>query len=139
MKINDYKLEINTLGNGDLYALRNGDKIFVDTIEIKGKNAAQVDQLIKDTLQKHQMEIVSVEETIFEKEDLIDRKSDLYLIRKSMRKILKNLGNDKISIEDKKDTLDIYETMCKASSVATKACIVELAYDKFEKEISDND
>lgn len=135
MKINDYKLEFNAVGNGDLFALRNGDKIFVDTLEIKGKNAVEVDQLIKETLEKHQMEIVDIEETIIEKEDLTERKSDLSLVRKSMRKILKDLGGNKMSTEEKKDVLDIYETMCKASSVATKACVVELAYDRFEKEI----
>ena len=137
MKVNNYELKVNNVGSGELYAFRNGDKILIDVLDIKDKNSVQVEQLIKETLEKHQIEVVDVEETILEKFDLVDRKSDLSLVRHSMRKILKNFGSTKVSLDEKKELLEVYETMCKASSVITKACTVELAYDRFEKEIDD--
>jgi len=137
MKVNNYELKVNNVGSGELYAFRNGDKILIDVLDIKDKNSVQVEQLIKETLEKHQIEVVDVEETILEKSDLTDRKSDLSLVRHSMRKILKNFGSTKVSLDEKKELLEVYETMCKASSVITKACTVELAYDRFEKEIDE--
>lgn len=137
MKVNNYELKVNNVGSGELYAFRNGDKILIDVLDIKDKNSVQVEQLIKETLEKHQIEVVDVEETILEKSDLVDRKQDLSLVRHSMRKILKNFGSTKVSLDEKKELLEVYETMCKASSVITKACTVELAYDRFEKEIDD--
>ena len=128
MKINNYSLVITSPESGDLYATRNGQKILVDQIDIKDKNSAQIDELVKYTLEKHDMEVVDVTETVTD--TIAKRKNDLSAVRSSMRKILKTFGDKNISLEDKKELIDVYEIMCKASDVMIKTCVVELTYDK---------
>lgn len=138
MQVNDYKLEVDESGFGNLYIFRNGDKIFVEKLYIEGKNAAEVNQLVQDKLEEYHYDVVDVEHPIVEKEDLFDRKADLSLVRTNMRKILKTFGSTKYTLEQKKEMLDIYEVMCKAADVITKSCVVELTYDKFAKDIEND-
>lgn len=133
MKINDYKIEINEEGKHELFAIRNTEKIYVG--EVVGENAEEVETNAKQLLVSNNMELASINETIVEKEDFTDRKADLSYIRNQMRKIMRELGNDKLTIEQKKSMLGIYGTMVNAATVVTKACIVELAYDKFGQEL----
>lgn len=133
MKINDYKIEINEEGKHELFAIRNTEKIYVG--EVVGENAEEVETNAKQLLVSNNMELASINETIVEKEDFTDRKADLSYIRNQMRKIMRELGNDKLTIEQKKSMLGIYGTIVNAATVVTKACIVELAYDKFGQEL----
>ena len=133
MKINDYKIEINEEGKHELFAIRNTEKIYVG--EVVGENAEEVETNAKQLLVSNNMELASINETIVEKEDFTDRKADLSYVRNQMRKIMRELGNDKLTIEQKKSMLGIYGTMVNAATVVTKACIVELAYDKFGQEL----
>lgn len=135
MKINDYKLEIRNEDTGELYVFRNGEKIFVQDIDIKNKNSSEVDELVKNVISYHNYEVVDVSQTIIERDDLTDRKADLSMVRTSMRKILKDFGNRNMSLAEKKEMIDVYEVMCKAADVITKSCVVELAYDKFASDI----
>ena len=68
MKINDYKIEINEKGEHELFAIRNTEKIYVS--KIAGNNAEQAEENAKLALQENDMQIVSVQETIVEREDL---------------------------------------------------------------------
>ena len=133
MRINDYKIEINEEGKHELFAIRNTEKIYVG--EVVGENAEEVETNAKQLLVSNNMELASINETIVEKEDFTDRKADLSYVRNQMRKIMRELGNDKLTIEQKKSMLGIYGTMVNAATVVTKACIVELAYDKFGQEL----
>ena len=133
MKINDYKVEINEKGEHELFAIRNTEKIFVG--EVAGSDAEQVEENAKQLLEKNGMELVNVQEVILEREDLVDRKGDLSYVRTQMRKIMKELGNSSTSLEQKKSMLGIYGTMCNAATIITKACVVELAYDKMGREL----
>lgn len=133
MKINDYKIEINEKGEHELYAIRNTEKIYVG--EVPGTDAEQVDQNALILLEKNNMQIVDVQQTILEREDLADRKGDLSLVRTEMRKIMKNLGDKNTSLEQKKSMLGVYGTLCNAANLVVKACSVELAYDKMGREL----
>ena len=133
MKINDYKIEINEQGKHELFAIRNTEKIYVG--EISGNNATEVEENARQLLALNQMELVSVQQTIIEREDLADRKGDLSYVRTQMRKIMKELGDKNTNIEQKKEMLGVFTTMCNAATIITKACIVELAYDKMSKEL----
>ena len=133
MKINDYKIEINEQGEHELYAIRNTEKIFVGKVD--GDNAVQVEENAKQLLTLNDMQLVGVQETIIEREDLADRKADLALVRNEMRKIMKELGNKNIPLEQKKSMLGVYGTLCNAATLITKACVVELAYDKMGKDL----
>lgn len=133
MKINDYKIEINEQGKHELFAIRNTEKIYVG--EIVGENAEQVETNAKQLLSSHDMQLVGVQETIVEREDLADRKADLALVRNEMRKIMKELGNKNIPLEQKKSMLGVYGTLCNAATLITKACVVELAYDRMGKDL----
>lgn len=134
MKINDYKVEMNDNHNYDVIAIRNTERIKVGEINY-GFNAEQVDELARTMLAQNNMQLVSVQETIVEREDLVDRKADLALVRNEMRKIMKELGNKNVPLEQKKAMLGVYGTLCNAATIVTKACIVELAYDKMGKEL----
>lgn len=133
MKINDYKIEINEQGKHELFAIRNTEKIYVG--EVVGENAEQVETNARQLLTSHDMQLVGVQETIIEREDLVDRKADLALVRNEMRKIMKELGNKNIPLEQKKSMLGVYGTLCNAATLITKACVVELAYDKMGKDL----
>ena len=133
MKINDYKIEINEKGKHELFAIRNTEKIYVG--EVVGENAEQVENNARQLLSSHDMQLVGVQETIVEREDLVDRKADLALVRNEMRKIMKDLGNKSIPLEQKKSMLGVYGTLCNAATLITKACVVELAYDKMGREL----
>lgn len=133
MKINDYKIEINEQGKHELFAIRNTEKIYVG--EVVGENAEQVETNARQLLSSHDMQLVGVQETIIEREDLVDRKADLALVRNEMRKIMKELGNKNIPLEQKKAMLGVYGTLCNAATLMTKACVVELAYDRMGREL----
>lgn len=133
MKINDYKIEINEQGKHELFAIRNTEKIYVG--EVVGENAEQVETNARQLLSASNMELVGVQETIIEREDLVDRKADLALVRNEMRKIMKELGNKNVPLEQKKSMLGVYGTLCNAATLITKACVVELAYDKMGREL----
>ena len=133
MKINDYKIEINEQGKHELFAIRNTEKIYVG--EVVGENAEQVETNARQLLSSHDMQLVGVQETIIEREDLADRKADLALVRNEMRKIMKELGNKNVPLEQKKSMLGVYGTLCNAATLITKACVVELAYDKMGREL----
>ena len=133
MKINDYKIEINEQGKHELFAIRNTEKIYVG--EVVGENAEQVETNARQLLSSHDMQLVGVQETIVEREDLVDRKADLALVRNEMRKIMKDLGDKKIPLEQKKSMLGVYGTLCNAATLITKACVVELAYDRMGREL----
>lgn len=133
MKINDYKIEINEQGKHELFAIRNTEKIYVG--EVVGENAEQVETNARQLLSSHDMQLVGIQETIIEREDLADRKADLALVRNEMRKIMKELGNKNVPLEQKKSMLGVYGTLCNAATLITKACIVELAYDKMGREL----
>lgn len=133
MKINDYKIEINEKGEHELFAIRNTEKIYVG--EVVGENAEQVETNARQLLSSHDMQLVGVQETIVEREDFADRKADLALVRNEMRKIMKELGNKNVPLEQKKAMLGVYGTLCNAATLITKACIVELAYDKMGREL----
>ena len=133
MKINDYKIEINEQGKHELFAIRNTEKIYVG--EVVGENAEQVETNARQLLSSHDMQLVGVQETIVEREDLADRKADLALVRNEMRKIMKELGNKNVPLEQKKSMLGVYGTLCNAATLITKACVVELAYDKMGKDL----
>jgi len=133
MKINDYKIEINEQGKHELFAIRNTEKIYVG--EVDGENAEQVEINARQLLATNNMQLVGVQETIVEREDLADRKADLALVRNEMRKIMKELGNKNVPLEQKKSMLGVYGTLCNAATLITKACIVELAYDKMGREL----
>lgn len=133
MKINDYKIEINEQGKHELFAIRNTEKIYVG--EVVGENAEQVETNARQLLSSHDMQLVGVQETIVEREDLVDRKADLSYVRNQMRKIMRELGNDKLTTEEKKSMLGIYGTIISAATVTTKACVVELAYDRMGREL----
>lgn len=133
MKINDYKIEINEQGKHELFAIRNTEKIYVG--EVVGENAEQVETNARQLLSSHDMQLVGVQETIIEREDLADRKADLALVRNEMRKIMKELGNKNIPLEQKKSMLGVYGTLCNAATLITKACVVELAYDKMGRDL----
>ena len=133
MKINDYKIEINEQGKHELFAIRNTEKIYVG--EVVGENAEQVETNARQLLTSHDMQLVGVQETIIEREDLADRKADLALVRNEMRKIMKELGNKNVPLEQKKSMLGVYGTLCNAATLITKACVVELAYDKMGKDL----
>lgn len=133
MKINDYKIEINEQGKHELFAIRNTEKIYVG--EVVGENAEQVETNARQLLTSHDMQLVGVQETIVEREDLVDRKADLALVRNEMRKIMKELGNKNVPLEQKKAMLGVYGTLCNAATLITKACVVELAYDRMGREL----
>ena len=133
MKINDYKIEINEQGKHELFAIRNTEKIYVG--EVVGENAEQVETNARQLLTSHDMQLVGVQETIVEREDLVDRKADLQLVRNEMRKIMKELGNKNVPLEQKKAMLGVYGTLCNAATLITKACVVELAYDRMGREL----
>lgn len=133
MKINDYKIEINEQGKHELFAIRNTEKIYVG--EVVGENAEQVETNARQLLVSNDMQLVGVQETIVEREDFTDRKADLALVRNEMRKIMKELGNKNVPLEQKKAMLGVYGTLCNAATITTKACVVELAYDKFGQEL----
>ena len=133
MKINDYKIEINEQGKHELFAIRNTEKIYVG--EVVGENAKQVETNARQLLSSHDMQLVGVQETIIEREDLADRKADLALVRNEMRKIMKELGNKNVPLEQKKSMLGVYGTLCNAATLITKACVVELAYDKLGRDL----
>lgn len=133
MKINDYKIEINEQGKHELFAIRNTEKIYVG--EVVGENAEQVETNARQLLSSHDMQLVGVQETIVEREDLVDRKADLALVRNEMRKIMKELGNKNVPLEQKKSMLGVYGTLCNAATLITKACVVELAYDRMGKDL----
>ena len=133
MKINDYKIEVNEQGKHELFAVRNTEKIYVG--EVIGENAEEIENNAVQLLKKNNMELVSVQQTIIEREDLTDRKTDLQLVRNEMRKIMKDLGNKNIPLEQKKSMLGVYGTLCNAATIITKACVVELAYDKLGREL----
>lgn len=133
MKINDYKIEINEKGEHELFAIRNTEKIYVG--KIAGNNAEQAEENAKLVLQENDMQIVSVQETIVEREDLVDRKVDLSYVRTQMRKIMRELGNKETTLEQKKQMLGVFGTICNAATIITKACIIELAYDKMGKDL----
>ena len=133
MKINDYKIEINEQGKHELFAIRNTEKIYVG--EVVGENAEQVETNARQLLSSHDMQLVGVQETIIEREDLADRKADLALVRNEMRKIMKELGNKNVPLEQKKSMLGVYGTLCNAATLITKACVVELAYDKMGRDL----
>lgn len=133
MKINDYKIEINEQGKHELFAIRNTEKIYVG--EVVGENAEQVETNARQLLSSHDMQLVGVQETIVEREDLVDRKADLALVRNEMRKIMKELGNKNVPLEQKKSMLGVYGTLCNAATLITKACVVELAYDKLGRDL----
>ena len=133
MKINDYKIEINEQGKHELFAIRNTEKIYVG--EVVGENAEQVEINARQLLSSHDMQLVGVQETIIEREDLADRKADLALVRNEMRKIMKELGNKNVPLEQKKSMLGVYGTLCNAATLITKACVVELAYDRMGKDL----
>lgn len=133
MKINDYKIEINEQGKHELFAIRNTEKIYVG--EVVGENAEQVETNARQLLTSHDMQLVGVQETIIEREDLVDRKADLALVRNEMRKIMKQLGDKNVPLEQKKSMLGVYGTLCNAATLMTKACVVELAYDKMGREL----
>jgi hypothetical protein len=133
MKINDYKIEINEQGKHELFAIRNTEKIYVG--EVVGENAEQVETNARQLLSSHDMQLVGVQETIIEREDLADRKADLALVRNEMRKIMKELGNKNVPLEQKKSMLGVYGTLCNAATLITKACVVELAYDRMGKDL----
>lgn len=133
MKINDYKIEINEQGKHELFAIRNTEKIYVG--EVVGENAEQVETNARQLLASNDMELVGVQQTIIEREDLADRKADLALVRNEMRKIMKELGNKNVPLEQKKSMLGVYGTLCNAATLITKACVVELAYDRMGKDL----
>lgn len=133
MKINDYKIEINEQGKHELFAIRNTEKIYVG--EVVGENAEQVETNARQLLSANNMELVGVQQTIIEREDLTDRKADLQLVRNEMRKIMKELGNKNVPLEQKKSMLGVYGTLCNAATLITKACVVELAYDKLGRDL----
>lgn len=133
MKINDYKIEINEQGKHELFAIRNTEKIYVG--EVVGENAEQVETNARQLLSSNDMQLVGVQETIVEREDFADRKADLSYVRNQMRKIMRDLSNEKLTIEQKKSMLGIYGTMVSAATLVTKACVVELAYDKFGQDL----
>ena len=133
MKINDYKIEINEKGEHELFAIRNTEKIYVG--EVPGTDAEQVEQNALQLLEQNDMQLVGVQETILEREDLVDRKGDLSYVRTQMRKIIRELGSSSTPVEQKKSMLGVYGTMCNAATIITKACVVELAYDKMSKEL----
>ena len=133
MKINDYKIEINEQGKHELFAIRNTEKIYVG--EVVGENAEQVETNARQLLASNDMQLVGVQETIIEREDLVDRKADLALVRNEMRKIMKELGNKNVPLEQKKSMLGVYGTLCNAATLITKACVVELAYDKLGRDL----
>ena len=133
MKINDYKIEINEQGKHELFAIRNTEKIYVG--EVVGENAEQVETNARQLLSSHDMQLVGVQETIIEREDLADRKADLALVRNEMRKIMKELGNKNVPLEQKKSMLGVYGTLCNAATLITKACVVELVYDRMGKDL----
>lgn len=133
MKINDYKIEINEQGKHELFAIRNTEKIYVG--EVVGENAEQVETNARQLLSSHDMQLVGIQETIVEREDLVDRKADLALVRNEMRKIMKELGNKNIPLEQKKSMLGVFGTLCNAATLMTKACVVELAYDKMGRDL----
>ena len=133
MKINDYKIEINEQGKHELFAIRNTEKIYVG--EVAGENAEQVEINARQLLATNNMQLVGVQETIVEREDLADRKADLALVRNEMRKIMKELGNKNVPLEQKKAMLGVYGTLCNAATLITKACVVELAYDRMGREL----
>lgn len=133
MKINDYKIEINEQGKHELFAIRNTEKIYVG--EVVGENAEQVETNARQLLSSNNMQLVGVQETIVEREDFVDRKADLSYVRSQMRNIMRALGNKETTLEQKKSMLGIYGTMVSAATLVTKACIVELAYDKFGQDL----
>ena len=133
MKINDYKIEINEQGKHELFAIRNTEKIYVG--EVVGENAEQVETNARQLLSSHDMQLVGVQETIIEREDFVDRKADLSYVRSQMRNIMRALGSKETTLEQKKSMLGIYGTMVSAATLVTKACIVELAYDKFGQDL----
>lgn len=45
------------------------------------------------------------------------------------------LGNKNVPLEQKKSMLGVYGTACNAATIITKACVVELAYDRMGKEL----
>ena len=48
---------------------------------------------------------------------------------------MKDLGNKNVPLEQKKSMLGVYGTLCNAATIITKACVVELAYDKLGREL----
>jgi len=127
MKIQDYKVEINEYGVGTLIVIANGEKEIVGDIgKVEGKSAKEIDEIAKQFLEINDYVISSKQEIITVSTQ--DQQADLSLIRTEMRKILKVLGNPNTSIKEKKELLDIYQTMCASAKVITDTCKLELVF-----------
>ena len=48
---------------------------------------------------------------------------------------MRELGNKETTLEQKKQMLGVFGTICNAATIITKACVIELAYDKMGKDL----
>lgn len=129
MKAQSYFVRANEENHG-IVVVRNGEKEIeiADIGDLSTMSAQQVDERAKLELKLKDIEIGEMEEIYFQ-----DQKIDLSLVRTKMRSILKDLSNEDLSLNEKKQKLDIYQQMCSSAQIIVNTCKLELAIEQSTK------
>lgn len=129
MKAQSYFVRTNE-ENHAIVVVRNGTQEIeiADIGDISTMSSSQVEERAKLELKLKDIEIGEMEEIYFQ-----DQKIDLSLVRTKMRSILKDLSNDTLSLNEKKQKLDIYQQMCSSAQIIVNVCKLELAIEQSTK------
>lgn len=127
----DYKTTMNKEGKWELVIVTQDQVVerydVVEYCHLVNPNAKDINDAVTYIFQREQLNLVK------DKNYMVDQKVDLNYVRVQMRKIIKNLADDSKSLEEKKENLDVYGTVCNASNILVKTCALELAIDKVTK------
>lgn len=127
----DYKTTMNKEGKWELVIVTQDQAVerydVVEYCHLVNPSAKDINDAVTYIFQKEQLNLVK------DKNYMVDQKVDLNYVRVQMRKIIKNLADDSKTLEEKKETLDVYATVCNASNILVKTCSLELAIDKVTK------
>ena len=130
MKATNYKVKIDDNENASVEIYYNADKIDeIDLGNVKGKNSVFVEQLAKQFMEKRNIELVNYVATPDE-EFMADDKIDIKLCQTEVRKVLRALGGNSLTLSEKKDRLGIYNTTLQGAAMMAKLIALNLAIDK---------
>ena len=131
MKVNKYTTKLNDDGSATIIGYQGNLETEICSFQDADKlNGSQLDERVKLELRLHDVEVGTVEESIY----MDNQKIDLSLVRAKMRTILKELSDKNVPLSKRKESLDIYQQMCSSAQIIVNVCKLELEIDKTSKD-----
>lgn len=124
MKIDSYFVKINEDNDAEIIGKYGNTEIIIGTVS----NAVELDSYQLHLRAEEMLRInnFEVSEESGQAVFMEDQRVDLQIVRNKMREVLKYLTDSSISIDERKERLEVYQSACHTAGIIVNTCKTEL-------------